>query len=153
WASTKPGQTTLPVASMTTRAVAPVSLPTAATRSPLTPRSPLNHGLPVPSMTRPLLMRTSNDSRMVMSGQPVNSLRGATSSLYPAHSSPFLADVELQLPALPAVTADAPQFQRADLRNLAQQMDRHDLTLPRLRLQSRRERTEFLDLPLPLLHQ
>src|SRR6266508_237708 len=62
-----------------------------------------------------------------------------------------LADVELQLPRLFLVAADARQFQRADLRHPAVQVHRHRLALDLGRLQRRCQWRQFLDLVLPVL--
>ncbi len=51
----------------------------------------------------------------------------------------LFADVEFEFPALFAVAAEAPQFQRADLRHLAVQMHRHRLPFLRRRFQRRRQ--------------
>ena len=55
----KPGATYLPVASITRAACAFGSAPTATMRPPLTAMSAGNQGLPVPSRTRPFLIRRS----------------------------------------------------------------------------------------------
>src|SRR5262245_35931209 len=62
-----------------------------------------------------------------------------------------LADVELQLPLLLLVAADARQLERADLGHLAVQVYGHRLPLALVRVQRRRQRRQLLDLLLPVL--
>ncbi len=63
---------------------------------------------------------------------------------------PF-ADVEFQFPAFLAVGAQAGQFQGANLRYLAVQVDRHHLPAFALPVKRRGQRAQFLDLSLPVL--
>ena len=58
----KPGATVIDVASMTVAAGASSGIrPIAAIVPSMIPTSAGNHGLPVPSTTRPFLIRTSNN--------------------------------------------------------------------------------------------
>src|SRR5262245_27986396 len=57
--SIKPGHTTSPVASIVSEAFAPASEPTSTMRSAFTAMSARKAGLPVPSTTSPLRIRTS----------------------------------------------------------------------------------------------
>src|SRR5262245_8399013 len=63
------------------------------------------------------------------------------------------ADVELELPALLAVAAEAPDFERADLGHLAVQVDRHGAAFLAGAFQGRHQRRELFDLIFPFFDE
>src|SRR5689334_15706389 len=76
--------------------------------------------------------------------QRLESSRPATSILSFTH-------IELELPALLAVAAQAPDFKRADLGDLAVQVHGHGAAFLAGAVERRLQRAQFIDLSLPFL--
>src|SRR5437660_2805215 len=71
---------------------------------------------------------------------------------HPGVSFRLLADIELQLPALLAVSAQAPKFKRTDFGNLAVEMNGYGAAFTAGGFQSSGQRIQFLNLAFPFVN-